>query len=113
MQIPTDTSILWRAALTATLVAVFLTLVPFHRLAAATNETAEITTAGPPLEVADGFLLAIPKAGFGKDYLFTASLIPQAGARHQHGPGGQDRPLRVVPRRRGHVRIHARTGRHR
>ena len=89
MQIPTDTSILWRAALTATLVAVFLTLVPFHRLAAATNETAEITTAGPPLEVADGFLLAIPKAGFSKDYLFSASLIPQAGAPTSTGLAGK------------------------
>lgn len=32
----------------------------------------------PSLRAADGFLLAIPRAGFGKDYLFTASLIPQA-----------------------------------
>ena len=46
-------------------------------------------TAGPPLEVADGFLLAIPKAGFGKDYLFTASLIPQAMAATSTGLAGK------------------------
>ena len=34
----------------------------------------------PPLTVADQYMLAIPQAGFGKDYLFTASLIPQQQA---------------------------------
>ncbi len=34
----------------------------------------------PELKVADRFFLAIPKAGFGKEYLFNASLIPQAQA---------------------------------
>ena len=32
-----------------------------------------------------GVLLAIPRAGFGKDYLFTASLIPQARAATSTG----------------------------
>jgi hypothetical protein len=31
----------------------------------------------PQLQVADQFFLAIPKEGLGKDYLFSASLIPQ------------------------------------
>ena len=34
----------------------------------------------PELQVAEGLLLAIPKSAFGKDYLFSASLIPQAPA---------------------------------
>ena len=59
------------------------------RLTAATNETnrepAASTALAPELQVADNFLLAIPKAGFGKDYLFTASLIPQARAATSTG----------------------------
>jgi hypothetical protein len=43
------------------------------------------TAIAPPLQVADRFLLAIPKSGFGKDYLFTASLIPQAQAATSTG----------------------------
>jgi hypothetical protein len=39
----------------------------------------------PQLSVADKYLLAIPKAGFGKEYLLTASLIPQAQAATSHG----------------------------
>src|SRR5215470_4028332 len=39
----------------------------------------------PELRVADRFLLAIPKDGFGKDYLFSASLIPQAQAATSTG----------------------------
>ncbi len=39
----------------------------------------------PELRVADRYLLAIPKSGFGKDYLFTASLIPQARAATSTG----------------------------
>ncbi len=45
--------------------------------------------AAPTLAVADQFLLAIPKSGFGKDYLFTASLIPQAQAATSHGLSGK------------------------
>ena len=43
----------------------------------------------PDLEVAEGLLLAIPKSGFGKDYLFTASLIPQAPAATSSGLAGR------------------------
>ncbi|MGO8677219.1 MAG: zinc-dependent metalloprotease [Limisphaerales bacterium] len=39
----------------------------------------------PELRVADHLLLAIPRSGFGKDYLFTASLIPQAQAATSTG----------------------------
>jgi hypothetical protein len=62
--------------------------------APATNPpTPAATTARPPapadlapeLLVADHLLLAIPRSGFGKDYLFTASLIPQARAATSTG----------------------------
>ena len=89
MQIPATNKILRRDAIAAALVAFLFAIVPFHRAAAATNETADAATAGPPLEVADGFVLAIPKAGFGKDYLFSASLIPQAGAATSTGLAGK------------------------
>ena len=43
----------------------------------------------PELEVADGFMLAIPKTGLGRDYLFTASLIPQMRAATSSGLAGK------------------------
>lgn len=43
------------------------------------------TEIAPELRVADKFLLAIPKGAFGKDYLFTASIIPQAQAATSTG----------------------------
>jgi hypothetical protein len=89
MQIPATKKILRPNAIAAALGAFLCAVVSFHRAAAATNETALAATAGPPLEVADGFLLAIPKAGFGKDYLFSASLIPQAGAATSTGLAGK------------------------
>ncbi|HUC84193.1 MAG TPA: zinc-dependent metalloprotease, partial [Candidatus Acidoferrales bacterium] len=39
----------------------------------------------PELQVADQFYLAIPKTGFGKDYLFSASEIPQIQSPTSHG----------------------------
>ena len=54
--------------------------------AARAEETNQIA---PELQVADGFQLAIPKAGFGKDYLFTASLIPQTRAATSTGLAGK------------------------
>ncbi|HEY4415177.1 MAG TPA: zinc-dependent metalloprotease [Verrucomicrobiae bacterium] len=54
-------------------------------LHAATNDPA----IAPQLQVADQFLLAIPKSGFGKDYLFTASLIPQEQAATSKGLAGK------------------------
>ena len=43
----------------------------------------------PELQVADQFLLAIPKSGFGKDYLFSASMIPQGNSPTSHGLAGK------------------------
>lgn len=56
--------------------------------AAATRPKPPVSLA-PELEVAEGLLLAIPKSGFGKDYLFTASLIPQAPAATSSGLAGR------------------------
>ncbi len=43
----------------------------------------------PELQVADQFYLAIPKDGFGKDYLFSASMIPQGQSPTSHGLAGK------------------------
>ncbi|HZR20332.1 MAG TPA: zinc-dependent metalloprotease [Verrucomicrobiae bacterium] len=68
------------------LVPLLLLAVPQFRAATVeTNKTAASAGLAPELKVADNFLLAIPKAGFGKDYLFTASLIPQARAATSTG----------------------------
>jgi hypothetical protein len=43
----------------------------------------------PPLEVSEDKLLTIPKAGLGKDYQFTASIIPQELAATSTGLSGK------------------------
>ena len=43
----------------------------------------------PDLQVSDQFYLAIPKDGFGKDYLFSASMIPQGESPTSHGLAGK------------------------
>lgn len=43
----------------------------------------------PPLQVVDQFFLAIPKTGLGKDYLFSASMIPQGQSPTSHGLAGK------------------------
>jgi hypothetical protein len=43
----------------------------------------------PPLEVSEDKLLSIPKAGLGKDYQFTASIIPQELAPTSTGLSGK------------------------
>src|SRR5215471_538570 len=43
----------------------------------------------PELQVADQYYLAIPKDGFGKDYLFSASMIPQGNSPTSHGLAGK------------------------
>ncbi len=53
--------------------------------AAATTRAPAPADLAPELRVAEHLLLAIPRAGFGKDYLFTASLIPQARAATSTG----------------------------
>ena len=89
MQIPISNRTIRFDAIAAALAACLLAIVPFHLAAAAASESADSATVGPPLEVADGFLVAIPKAGFGKDYLFSASLIPQALAATSTGLAGK------------------------
>jgi hypothetical protein len=75
----------WNLRHRLTLAGLLLLIVP--RLPAATVETNRAPASGlaPELKVADNFLLAIPKSGFGKEYLFTASLIPQARAATSTG----------------------------
>ena len=97
MQIPATNNTLWRNAILAILASFLFAIVPSHRAAAASNENAEGAAVGPPLEVADGFLLAIPKAGFGKDYLFAASLIPQAQAATSTGLAGKIVRFQLFP----------------
>jgi hypothetical protein len=89
VQIPADNQTLRHGAIMAALATLLFAIVPLSRAAGATNETNSAAKAGPPLEVADGFLVVIPKAGFGKDYLFTASLIPQAMAATSTGLAGK------------------------
>src|SRR3984957_10100487 len=43
----------------------------------------------PDLQVVDKFLLAIPKSGFGREYQFTASFIPQELAATSTGLAGK------------------------
>ena len=88
-RMPAINRILRHNTIAATLVAILFAIAPVRRAAAATNETAGATAIAPALEVADGFLVVIPKAGFGKDYLFTASLIPQAMAATSTGLAGK------------------------
>jgi hypothetical protein len=45
--------------------------------------------AAPELQVAEQFYLAIPKTAFGKDYLFSASMIPQIQSPTSHGLAGK------------------------
>jgi hypothetical protein len=51
----------------------------------------------PELQVADQFFLAIPKTGFGKDYLFSASLIPQGQSPTSHGLAGKIVSFELFP----------------
>jgi hypothetical protein len=55
--------------------------------AAAAAETN--SPAAPALQVADQFYLVIPKGGLGRDYLFSASLIPQGQSPTSHGLAGK------------------------
>jgi hypothetical protein len=51
----------------------------------------------PTLQVADQYLLAIPKSGFDKDYLFSASMIPQDGSPTSHGLAGKIVQFKLFP----------------
>ncbi len=71
-------------------------LISFHA-------TAADAPAAPQLQVADKFLLAIPKNGFGKDYLFSASMIPQGESPTSHGLAGKIVRFELFPDGVGHV----------
>ncbi len=81
-----------RSGLVAALLSFALALLAGHAQAADTNGAA-----APELEAADGFLLGIPKAGFDKEYLFTASLIPQAQAATSTGLAGKVVRFQLFP----------------
>jgi hypothetical protein len=66
-------------------IAVLAALAP-SALSAAEQPAAPVA---PQLQVADQFYLAIPKDGFGKDYLFSASMIPQGESPTSHGLAGK------------------------
>ena len=51
----------------------------------------------PELQVADRFFLALPKNSFGKDYLFSASLIPQGNSPTSHGLAGKIVAFELFP----------------
>jgi hypothetical protein len=51
----------------------------------------------PQLQVADQFLLEIPKDGFDKDYLFSASMIPQGESPTSHGLAGKIVQFKLYP----------------
>jgi len=70
----------------AAFLALFLSAVAGGWSSACAKESSAIA---PELQVADRFQLAIPKAGLGKDYLFTASLIPQERAATSTGLAGK------------------------
>ncbi len=61
------------------------------------THAAESKAVAPPLQVADQFLLAIPKNGFGKDYLFSASMIPQGESPTSHGLAGKIVEFELFP----------------
>src|SRR3954471_445461 len=63
----------------------------------ATNQAIASAQRAPELKVADRLLLAIPKAGFGKEYLFTASLIPQGQAATSTGLAGKIVKFELFP----------------
>jgi hypothetical protein len=74
------------AKVAPTLLALLLLTAAGGARAASAGETNLIA---PELQVGEGCLLAIPKDGFGRDYLFTASLIPQTRAATSTGLAGK------------------------
>ncbi|HEY5913388.1 MAG TPA: hypothetical protein VJA21_22605, partial [Verrucomicrobiae bacterium] len=76
----------WLAPALTLCAALFPSLATLSYAAAAeSGQAAAASDLAPELRVTDKFLLAIPKGGFGKDYLFTASIIPQAHAATSTG----------------------------
>lgn len=50
---------------------------------------ADDRTAPPPLKPADNFQVSVPRAGLGREYLMSMSLIPQSGAATSRGLSGK------------------------
>jgi len=71
-------AVLWSAVLSSTLA-----------FAVRPAVAADGRATAPELKVADHFMLAVPKSGLGKDYLFSASIIPQARAATSTGMAGK------------------------
>ncbi len=71
-------------------VAFFATSISYHAAAADAS-------VAPELQVTDQFFLAVPKNGFGKNYLFSASLIPQGQAPTSHGLAGKIVSFELFP----------------
>jgi hypothetical protein len=69
-----------------TLLAAAALLIPLTGTLRAADQPAPVA---PQLQVADQFYLAIPKDAFGKDYLFSASAIPQGVAATSQGLAGK------------------------
>jgi hypothetical protein len=69
------------------LLAALILLAPL--LPAALRAADQPAAVAPELQVADQFYLAIPKDGFGKDYLFSISMIPQVQSPTSHGLAGR------------------------
>ena len=76
-----------RGALAALLLGLAISL-------SAAEKTAPVA---PELQVTDRFFLTIPKDGFGKDYLFSASLIPQGHSPTSHGLAGKIVSFELFP----------------
>lgn len=53
--------------------------------------------APPELQVADKYYLAIPTNAFGRDYLFSASMIPQGQSPTSHGLAGRVVEFELFP----------------
>jgi Met-zincin len=70
--------------------AIFL---PFLTTVAAAADKA----VAPELQVTDQFYLAIPKSGLSKDYLFSASMIPQGNSPTSHGLAGKIVSFELFP----------------
>ena len=66
-------------------------------MAVSLSAAEKTSVVAPELQVSDKFFLTIPKNGFGKDYLFSASLIPQGASPTSHGLAGKIVAFELFP----------------
>ena len=88
--IPMNSSLFSKVLCGAVATLLFCTAISLH----ASEKNSAVA---PELQVADQFFLAIPKSGFGKDYLFSASLIPQGQSPTSHGLAGKIVSFELFP----------------